>query len=85
MIFISSESAQQIPADKKSYIVRLDFRADDRNLTGEEIDAAQGAVVAACREKLALMDSADVGIGLLANFAGGVSKQLADEIATATD
>lgn len=51
--FVSQFRGQQIPADKKSYIVRLDFRAEDRNLTGEEIDAAQGAVVAACREKLA--------------------------------
>ncbi|MEO1993978.1 MAG: phenylalanine--tRNA ligase subunit beta, partial [Planctomycetaceae bacterium] len=43
---------QQIPADKKSYIVTADFRAPDRTLTSEEIDAAQAAIVAACEAQL---------------------------------
>jgi phenylalanyl-tRNA synthetase beta chain len=44
---------QQIPADKKSYVLHLRYRAADRTLTADEVDAAQNAVVAACREKLA--------------------------------
>jgi phenylalanyl-tRNA synthetase beta chain len=51
--FVGQFRGKQIPADKKSYNLRLIYRADDRTLTAEEIDAAQGAVVAACREKLA--------------------------------
>jgi phenylalanyl-tRNA synthetase beta chain len=39
---------KQIPADKKSYVVTADFRAADRTLTSEEIDAAQAAIVEAC-------------------------------------
>ncbi|MEX1230723.1 MAG: phenylalanine--tRNA ligase subunit beta [Planctomycetaceae bacterium] len=38
----------QIPAGKKSYVVNITYRAADRTLTSEEIDAAQGAVVSAC-------------------------------------
>jgi phenylalanyl-tRNA synthetase beta chain len=51
--FVGQFRGQQIPADKKSYIVRLNYRASDRTLTSEEIDAAQTAVVTACRERLA--------------------------------
>ena len=51
--FASQYRGQQIPANKKSYVLRLHYRAPDRTLTTEEIDAAQSAIVAACREKLA--------------------------------
>lgn len=42
-----------IPADKKSYVLRAQYRAADRTLTSEEVDAAQQAVITACRDKLA--------------------------------
>lgn len=51
--FASQYRGQQIPANKKSYVLRLHYRAGDRTLTTEEVDAAQKAVVAACGEKLA--------------------------------
>ncbi|MBI3864600.1 MAG: phenylalanine--tRNA ligase subunit beta [Planctomycetia bacterium] len=44
---------QQIPANKKSYELHLEYRAADRTLTGDEVDAAQQAVIAACSTKLA--------------------------------
>lgn len=44
---------KQIAPGKKSYLVTLTFQAPDRTLTGDEVDAAQAAVVEACREKLA--------------------------------
>ena len=50
--FESQYRGQQIPANKKSYVLGLHFRAPDRTLTAEEVDAAQRAVVAACGEKL---------------------------------
>lgn len=50
--FVSQYRGQQIAADKKSYVVRLHYRAPDRTLTTEEVDAAQKAVVAACESKL---------------------------------
>lgn len=50
--FVSQYRGQQIPANKKSYVLRLHYRAADRTLTTEEVDAAQKAVVAACGEKL---------------------------------
>jgi phenylalanyl-tRNA synthetase beta chain len=50
--FESQYRGQQIPANKKSYVLRIQFRAADRTLTGDEVDAAQRAVVAACQEKL---------------------------------
>lgn len=50
--FVSQYRGQQIAADKKSYVVRLQYRAPDRTLTTEEVDAAQKAVVGACESKL---------------------------------
>jgi phenylalanyl-tRNA synthetase beta chain len=50
--FESQYRGQQIPANKKSYVLRLQFRAPDRTLTAEEVDAAVQAVVAACSAKL---------------------------------
>ncbi|RMG40879.1 MAG: phenylalanine--tRNA ligase subunit beta, partial [Planctomycetota bacterium] len=43
---------KQIPPGKKSYLVTLTFQAADRTLTSDEVDAAQNAVIEACREKL---------------------------------
>lgn len=43
---------KQIGADKKSYVVTLEFRAPDRTLTNEEVETAQSNVIAACEEKL---------------------------------
>lgn len=47
---------EQIPADKKSYVVTIGYRSDQRTLTNEEIEDAQAQVVAACQ--------ADLGISL---------------------
>jgi phenylalanyl-tRNA synthetase beta chain len=51
--FVSQYRGQGIPADKKSYVLRVQYRAKDRTLTGEEADQAQQSVVAACTQKLA--------------------------------
>src|SRR5579872_1455919 len=50
--FADQYRGQQIPSNKKSYVLRLVYRAPDRTLTAEEVDAAQNAIVAACGEKL---------------------------------
>ncbi|HEY2253490.1 MAG TPA: phenylalanine--tRNA ligase subunit beta [Planctomycetaceae bacterium] len=50
--FESQYRGQQIPANKKSYCLKLDFRAADRTLTGDDVDAAVKNVVTACQEKL---------------------------------
>jgi phenylalanyl-tRNA synthetase beta chain len=50
--FESQYRGQQIAANKKSYVARLHYRAPNRTLTAEEIDAIQKQVVAACSEKL---------------------------------
>jgi phenylalanyl-tRNA synthetase beta chain len=42
----------QIPPAKKSYVMRLHYRAADRTLTTEEVEPAQQAIVDACRTKL---------------------------------
>jgi len=43
---------KQIAAGQKSYVLTMDYRAADRTLTAEQVDAAQQAVVAACAETL---------------------------------
>ena len=43
---------QQIPADKKSYVVTIGYRSDQRTLTNEEVEEAQARVVAACESGL---------------------------------
>lgn len=50
--FESQYRGQQIPADKKSYVVRLNYRAGDRTLTGDEVDVAKQKIIDACRQKL---------------------------------
>jgi len=43
---------KQIPADKKSYVVTVNYRSPDRTLTADEVEKAQTAVIAACSSKL---------------------------------
>lgn len=50
--FAGQYRGQQIPANKKSYVLRLHYRAPDRTLTADEVDAAQQKVVAECARKL---------------------------------
>jgi phenylalanyl-tRNA synthetase beta chain len=42
---------QQIPADKKSYLVTVGYRSSDRTLTTEEVDQAQKSVIEACKQQ----------------------------------
>lgn len=51
--FLEQYRGQHIPAGKKSYVLALSFRAGDRTLTAEEVDAAQQSVIAACSRDLA--------------------------------
>jgi phenylalanyl-tRNA synthetase beta chain len=51
--FVEQYRGQHIPAGRKSYVLSLSFRAADRTLTSEEVDAAQQAVIAACSRELA--------------------------------
>ncbi|MEM1061704.1 MAG: phenylalanine--tRNA ligase subunit beta, partial [Planctomycetota bacterium] len=48
--FVDQFRGSQLGAGKKSYVLRLSFRAGDRTLMGEEVDAAVGPVVAACEK-----------------------------------
>ena len=48
--FVDQYRGSKLPAGKKSYVCRLTFRADDRTLTGEEVDAAVARVVTAVRD-----------------------------------
>lgn len=50
--FASQYRGKQLGADKKSYVVTLTFRAPDRTLTSDEVDAAQAAVIKACESSL---------------------------------
>jgi phenylalanyl-tRNA synthetase beta chain len=43
---------QQIPANKKSYLLTIAFRAADRTLTNDEVDSAVKSVISVCAEKL---------------------------------
>ena len=43
---------KQIPADKKSYVVTVNYRSPDRTLTADEVETAQTAVIEACSSKL---------------------------------
>lgn len=52
LTFAGQYRGQQIPANKKSYVVRLNYRSAERTLTNEEIEAAQQRVVQECTAKL---------------------------------
>lgn len=49
--FSGQYRGKQIPADKKSYVVTVDFRSSERTLTTEEVDEAQKAIVEACEKQ----------------------------------
>ncbi|MGH7128821.1 MAG: phenylalanine--tRNA ligase subunit beta, partial [Planctomycetaceae bacterium] len=50
--FVDQYRGERIGPEKKSYVLRAVFRAADRTLTGEEVDAAQQAIVGACATQL---------------------------------
>ncbi len=52
LTFGSHYRGQQIPANKKSYVLTVSFRAADRTLTSDEVDAAVKSVIEACAVKL---------------------------------
>lgn len=52
LAFDSQYRGPQIPPNKKSYVLRLQYRSPDRTLTAEEVDAIQERVLTACRDKL---------------------------------
>ena len=43
---------QQIPDDKKSYVVTIGYRSDSRTLTNDELEETQARVVAECESQL---------------------------------
>ena len=50
--FGSQYRGQQIPANKKSYVLTVSFRSADRTLTSDEVDAAVKSIIEACAAKL---------------------------------
>ena len=46
---------QQIPANKKSYVLTISFRSPDRTLTSDEVDAAVKSIIDACSTILGAM------------------------------
>ena len=50
--FSSQYRGKQLPPDKKSYVLTIQYRSPDRTLTGEEVDSAQQAVIAACESQV---------------------------------
>ncbi len=50
--FGSQYRGQQIPANKKSYVLTISFRSADRTLTSDEVDAAVKSVIDACSANL---------------------------------
>ena len=51
-LFGGQYRGQQIPANKKSYLLTISFRAAERTLTNDEVDAAVKQVIDSCAEKL---------------------------------
>lgn len=52
LTFSGQYRGPQLPADKKSYLLTLHYRAADRTLTNDEVEAAQQAVIRACEEQV---------------------------------
>jgi phenylalanyl-tRNA synthetase beta chain len=50
--FVEQYRGKHIPAGKKSYVLSISYRAPDRTLTSEEVDAAQQSVIEACAREL---------------------------------
>lgn len=51
--FAGQYRGKGIEPGKKTYLARASFRADDRTLTGEEVDAVHAQIVTACEKQLA--------------------------------
>jgi len=51
--FAGQYRGKGIEPGKKTYLARASFRADDRTLTGDEVDAVHSQIVAACEKQLA--------------------------------
>lgn len=52
MIYASQYRGPQIPANKKSYVARMSFRAPNRTLISQDVDDALQRVVIECHQKL---------------------------------
>ena len=52
MSFGGQYRGKQIAADKKSYLITINYRSSDRTLTNEEVDQLQQSAIGACQEKL---------------------------------
>jgi phenylalanyl-tRNA synthetase beta chain len=50
--FVDQYRGKQLPSGKKSYVLKVTYQAGDRTLTGEEVDAMQQRVIAACAREL---------------------------------
>jgi len=50
--FVSEYRGKPIEAGKKTYLARAAFRAEDRTLTGDEVDAAHADIVSRCESDL---------------------------------
>ncbi len=50
--FAGEYRGEKMGAGKKTYLARASFRAEDRTLTGEEVDTLHATIVAACERKL---------------------------------
>jgi phenylalanyl-tRNA synthetase beta chain len=50
--FVDQYRGKQLPAGKKSYVLKLEYQSLERTLSGDEVDAAQQAVIGACRAEL---------------------------------
>lgn len=49
--FAGQYRGKQIAPDKKSYLMTMEFRADERTLTTEEVDGIQQQILAACERE----------------------------------
>ena len=52
LTFSGQYRGPQLGADKKSYLLTLHYRAADRTLTHEEVEAAQQAVIQSCESQV---------------------------------
>jgi phenylalanyl-tRNA synthetase beta chain len=50
--FSGQYRGKQLPSDKKSYLVTVNYQSTDRTLTNQEVEEAQQVIIKACEEKL---------------------------------
>ncbi len=50
--FSGQYRGKQLPAGRKSYLLTINYRSNERTLTSEEVEAAQQTVIAACESKI---------------------------------